>query len=230
MTGGAGDIRVGLMGKHPAFGDFLSARVLYEVETALTAWIDRSLTALRAELQKDWAEFWRHGQVLRFWIGREVFGQSVLGIYRPWHDKVGREYPLLLVVQGARVVFPGYGGAVDQTPWEALENHLANTRAATGGGAALLEGLEIDLPPETDAERLQGKTIWAHQTDGDLTALLRQAAQADPARAALGRSYWWSPGDSYRTAVWLGCDGLPDPRALGWLLAGTRKTGGAVGE
>ena len=59
-----------------------------------------------------------------------------------------------------------------------------------------------------------------HETARDLDALLRAAANADLSRAALVRSYWWTPGDDLRLPVWLGCHGLPDSGALAWLLAG----------
>lgn len=222
--------KLGVMGKHPAFGDFVQAGVLQNVDLGLTAWIDQTLSALRADMQDGWADFWAQAQMLRFWIGRDVLDDGVIGVFRPWHDKVGRQYPLIVMAQGPQIPFPGDQGAIDQTPWEQIEAHLANLAPQGGGGASLLQGLDLALPAQGDGERSQGATLWAHHPSGNLEALLRSAGRADPARAALGRSYWWTPGDYTRTAIWLGCNGLPSAASLGWLLAGTQKTGEPDGE
>ncbi|MBS0123544.1 type VI secretion system-associated protein TagF [Thetidibacter halocola] len=216
---------IGLMGKHPAFGDFVQAGLTDRTVSVLSLWLDRSLADLRETMGHDWPAFWDGAQGLRFWIGHKVTGRGLAGVLRPSRDRVGRRYPLLMLAEGVALPLPMQD--TDQSPWEAFEAHLAGAHPADGSGAAgLLAGFKADLPEETDAMRAEGAVLWAHHPEGDLAALLRSAGRADPARAALGRSYWWSPGDSGRLPVWLGCDGLPGAQALGWLLGGTARAEG----
>lgn len=215
MTDGLAHI--GLIGKHPGYGDFLRTGLDATVADALSDWMDRTLSDLRDTLGNDWPAFWAGAQGLRFWAGRAVLGRTLAGVLRPSQDRVGRRYPLLMLAVGAGIAPPMQDP--DQGLWQALETHL--DRATPGQGAkALLEGLEIQVIAEDPQAAATGPTLWAHHPEGDLTALLGSAAKADPHHAALIRSYWWAPGQGGRAAVWLGCTGLPNAQALGWLLAG----------
>lgn len=207
--------KIGVMGKHPGYGDFVSAGLSQPVAEALTGWVDHTLFALREQMGDDWQAFWDSAQDLRFWIGRAVLGQTLLGVLRPSRDKVGRRYPLLLLAEGVGV--PAPVETPDQVIWDGLTGHMDQMTPGQGG-RALLDGLNMDLPADRDAS--SGPTVWAHHPAGDLAALLAAAAPVDASRAVLNRSYWWSPGGPGRAATWLGCPGLPEPQALAWALAG----------
>jgi type VI secretion system protein ImpM len=208
---------IGLIGKHPGYGDFLRFGLSAPLADAVSDWLDRTLSDQRDAMGNDWPPFWDAGQDLRFWVGRGVLGRTLAGVLRPWHDRIGRRYPFLLLCEGAAVAPPVLDPA--QGLWDALSAHL--DRMAAGQGAmALLDGLSILLDTEDSAAAMYGPTVWAHHPDGDLGALLQAAAPVDAHRALLTRSYWWAPGKADRAAVWLGCQGLPDAMSLGWLLAG----------
>ncbi|MBQ2261497.1 MAG: type VI secretion system-associated protein TagF [Loktanella sp.] len=213
MTNAQGVV-IGLMGKHPGYGDFLQVGVSEPVAKMLIGWIDHSFNGLRDSMGNDWPAFWDHAQDLRFWVGAGWAGRTLAGVLRPSRDKVGRRYPLLLFAEGALV--PPPITAPDQQIWETLDQHMADMQAGQGG-RALLEGLSLDLQPEPQAV---GPTIWAHRNDGHLTALFQSAGPVDAARAQLIRSHWWAPGHDGKAAVWLACPGLPQPQALAWLLGG----------
>lgn len=221
--------KIGVMGKHPGFGDFVQAGLSRDTHDALMAWLDKTLARVQEDAHGDWKRWWAEAQPLRFWIGRDVLGVPLAGVLRPSRDKVGRVYPLILAAENVYLPVPGDGGAVDQGPWETLEAHLDTVQPGQGG-ASLLDGLALDLPAETEMERSMGHCLWAHHPEGDLAALLRAAAKADLSRAALKRTYWWAPGDHARLPVWLGCHGLPDAGALGWLLAGQARMEDALAE
>jgi type VI secretion system protein ImpM len=207
----------GLMGKHPGYGDFLRWGLRDDTVEALTQWCDTVLPPLRDDMADDWGAFWDHAQDLRFWIGRAVLGRTICGVLRPSRDKVGRRYPLLILSEGIAVAAPL--ASPDQSLWEALEAHLERMRAGQGA-MALMEGLSLNLEQEDETLASVGPTLWAHQPNGDLGALLEKAAEVDPYRAQLGRSYWWAAGDETRAPVWLGCQGLPHSASVGWLLGG----------
>ena len=208
---------IGVLGKHPSYGDFLRAGLTEQTADAVSAWLDQSLAALRDDLGNDWAGFWDAAQDLRFWIGRGVMGRTLVGVLRPSRDRVGRRYPLILMLEGAAVPPPVMD--TEQAIWDSLASHL-DAMTPGKGARALLDGLAPPAMAEDVITASIGPTIWAHHPEGDLEALLRAAASADAERACLTRSYWWSPGSSDRTAVWLGCPGLPGMAALAWLLAG----------
>jgi len=213
--------QIGVMGKHPGFGDFVQSGFSKPVHNALQRWLDTTLTQVRETTEGDWTRWWDGTQALRFWIGRDVLGVTLAGVLMPSRDKVGRLYPLILAAENVALPVPQGG---DQETWEGFEAHMAAMTPGRGG-ASLLDGLTMDLPAEDESHHSLGHTIWAHHPEGDLDALLRAAAKADPARAALRRSYWWSAGDETHLPVWLGCDGLPNAGALGWLLAGEIRIG-----
>lgn len=212
---------IGLLGKHPGYGDFLRANVASDVAEQLEAWLDGCLPEIRDQQGQNWPVFWEQAQDLRFWIGRAVLGRSLMGILRCSRDRAGRRYPLFLVAQGAAVPAPLQDP--DQSAYEVLGAHFSVMRPGQGG-AALLDGLHLQLPEE-DAETAQrGSTLWAHQPNGDLTKLLNAASGADAECALLTRSYWWAPASGAKAAIWLGCDGMPAAAALHWLLAGTPRS------
>ena len=123
--------RIGLIGKHPGYGDFLRANAAAAVVDQLEAWLDRCLSEIRDQQGQNWPLFWEQAQDLRFWIGREVLGQSLLGVMRCSRDRAGRRYPLLLIVQGAALPPPLQDP--DQTAYEALAAHFSAMQPGQGG-------------------------------------------------------------------------------------------------
>jgi type VI secretion system protein ImpM len=212
---------LGILGKHPGFGDFIRHGVSQSIADGLMGWMDSTLSTVRSDMDDGWERFWDNAQGLRFWAGRGVAGRTLAGCLRPSRDKVGRRYPFLLLAEGAAVASPLVDP--DQRLYETLE---AGMDAMTPGGGArtLLDGLDLEtvgLSPEDDAERESGPLIWAHHPDGDLADLLAAAVPVDHSRAMIGRSYWWAPGNpGERAAVWLGQPGLPTAASLSWLLGG----------
>lgn len=215
-------VQVGIMGKHPGYGDFLQSGLSDHLVTALNGWLDATLPPMRDQMGADWGPFWDGAQDLRFWMGRAVLGRTVAGVLHPSRDRVGRRFPLLLAIEGGDVALP-LGDAVSHTPWDKLTAHLEKMEAGQGA-SALLEGLSLEVGAESAEQAGLGPTLWAHHPEGDLDALLASAEAPDAARAKLARSYWWAPGtrgdSGTRAATWLGCAGLPTPQALGWLLGG----------
>lgn len=210
-----GSVSVGIIGKHPGYGDFVQTGLSEATTAMLTRWIDHSFGGLRDSLGNAWPEFWDQAHDLRFWVGPAVTGKTLAGILRPSRDKVGRRYPFLLIMEGAAVPSPMQ--RADQSLWDDLDRHLNDMQPGTGA-RALLDGFSLRNPPAAESEGA-GPTIWAHRHDGDLTALLASAGPVEQDRAQLNRSHWWSPGSSGRAATWLACPSLPLAPALGWLLS-----------
>lgn len=210
---------LGILGKHPGFGDFLSHGLTEATRQGLDTWLTSCLPPLRDRLGAGWDAYWDSAPILRFWVGRALAGRTLAGVFKTSCDRVGRRFPLLLLTEGAALAAP----VLDPTQalYAALEAQF--DRMTPGDGArSLLLGMDIShLPPaESEADLAEGPTVWAQRGDGDLAALLAEAAPVDCARATTARSYWWSERGRAGQALWLAQPGMPGAEALGWLLGG----------
>ncbi len=213
-------------GKHPGFGDFLSWGMERSALGVLEAWLQEVMPPTRDVLGDAWDTVWAAAPDLRFWIGPEVLGAPLCGIWRASTDKVGRQYPLMLGLTGP-VTPPPVHPAHEDTPYAALASHLAgigDVTAGQGGAQSLVAGL--DLPPlaGTPYDAAEAGMLWGMRGDDDLARLFRDAAEADAYCAQYGRSHWWHPGAPDREAGWLGVNGLPGASEMRWLLAERVRT------
>jgi type VI secretion system protein ImpM len=205
-------------GKHPAFGDFVTGGLPGIAQDRLEAWLNASLSALRAAWGEAWQDGFDGSPAIAFWIGARVTGDGALrGAMRPSQDKVGRRFPLLAGISGPGPLPPSidpmddYGADV-----AALLAEIAPD--ATKGARGI-----IDLLPDVAGEDVDADpAFWASRDDGDTAQLWADVAMADHLRAAHGRSYWWVVDDP--TALYA-TDGLPPPEALAWLMTGGRPIG-----
>lgn len=206
---------VGILGKHPAFGDFISSGFELSLKTRLMEWLDRELSRARDASRGDWEALYDHALPLRFWIGPELLGQSLAGVMIFSRDRVNRRYPLVLAIIGSRIEPPVLDD--DQGIYEGLEAFIAEAKPERGGGAAsLIEEIVIEL----DEMPTVGPMLWAHHPDGDLSGMFGAVAGPDLTLAASDRSYWWGPARAGKAAAFLSHRGLPPADALAWLMAG----------
>ncbi len=208
-------VSVGLLGKHPAFGDFVSVGFELSLKTRLMEWLDRELSRTREAARQNWEPLYDSALPLRFWIGPELLGLPMAGILVFSRDKVNRRYPLILSIMNSALSPPVLDD--DQGVYDGLEAYLAEAEPDRGGGAqSLLEGLSLDLPAVSPV----GPMLWAHNPYGDLQDMLASVAEPDLTLSAADRSYWWSIARGGKAATFLSHRGLPPADALGWLMGG----------
>lgn len=209
-----------IYGKHPAFGDFLTYGMDHSILHKLDTWLEEVLPPLKAELGEQWEAVWAAAPPLYFWLGPDVLGAPLIGLFTPSQDRVGRRFPLVLGLTGV-VTPPPLHQAHDAAPYLALSAHLAAfnvPKEGTRGAATLAEGFEMPHLQGTPFKKGQDGSIWGHREDGDLGRLFADAVQADADKAQLGRSHWWHANMPHRYAGWLAANGLPDLTGLHWLL------------
>ncbi len=207
-------------GKHPAFGDFVTAGLSGVAQDRLEAWLNGSLSALRGAWGEAWQDGFDSSPTIAFWIGARVSGDGALrGAMRPSEDKVGRRFPLLAGHAGPGALPPSID-PVDTYAADVAGLLTDLAPDATKGAQGI-----IDLLPDVTGEDVDADpAFWASRDDGDTAQLWADVAMADHLRAAHGRSYWWvmdNPTALYAT------DGLPPPEALAWLMTGGRPIGAA---
>lgn len=209
-------LAAGFFGKHPAFGDFISDGVPEALRVEMEGWLTPTLAQLSEDLGEVWADIYDSARPLRFWIGPSVLEHAgtVRGVICSSRDAVGRRFPMVLLYDETNPAPPPI--APDQDLYEALETAVAAAMDCDAESAAELmdlDGLDQGGAEEADA-------LWAVNPEAPIPDLLHAIGAADYARAAAGRSYWWSAADDRRSgAVW-SCSGLPGASALGWLMAG----------
>lgn len=202
-------------GKHPAFGDFLTAGLSGVAQDRIEGWLNASLSTLKSAWGAAWEQGFDASPTIAFWLGARVTGSAaVRGAMKPSQDKVGRRFPLLAGSEGVGALPP----AVD--PADTYCADIATLLAAmTPDVAKGAQGL-VDMMPEIEGEDVDAApAFWAAREDGDMAQLWADVAFADHLRAAHGRSYWWvagTPTSLYAT------EGFPPAEALAWLMMGGR--------
>lgn len=210
-----------IYGKHPLVGDFLAHGLDTLIFRRFDSWLEQILPPLKEDLGAHWETTWAAASPLNFWIGPDVLGVPLLGVFMPSHDKVGRRFPFILGLSGV-VTPPPLHKAHDPTPYIALADHIAGfTPPEQGmkGAASFAEGFVEPLHYGVPFEKGQDGTLWGHREDGDLGRLFSDAATADADKAQLGRSHWWHGPLNGKSAIWLGANGLPDLTGMRWLLS-----------
>lgn len=164
------DAVIGFYGKIPARGDFVQSGLPRRFVEPWDAWVQRGLTASRAELGERWLPAWLEAPVWRFALAPGLCGpQAALGLWLPSVDRAGRYFPLTLAAlvseaEPAALIAAGGG-------------FLAAAEEA--GRAALAE----DLAPEALTKRLAAAVGATDREPG--TA---------PARCPPQGAIWWTEG------------------------------------
>lgn len=213
---------LGIFGKHPAFGDFISHGVSPRFQTTIEPWIGQILGQVRDHLGDRWQPVYDNALPLRFWIGSRVFGESNLrGVILFGQDKVGRRYPLIIAQEAnglpAPVLDHGQGFYTDAQ--SRLEQAFRNTELDPGILVAALAG---DHGPDTLSDP-EPPTLWAANPDPQVGELLKAVCETDHQRAAEYRSYWWREGRQNSASTFLAAQGMPDTAEFAWLLAGLQS-------
>ena len=214
LEGGAG-----LYGKHPAFGDFISAG-LGERWRTVADWAEAALGGWREAAGPDWQARFDAAPGLCFWIGPALAGgQALRGAWVPSRDRTGRRFPLVVAQAGGLPPVLDGGDEFYRAALAALARLAAlpafEPREALAG---------LDLPPAT-GDAPSWPTFWAVNPQLSPLHLLGQLAATDHAHAAAARSYWWFSGPAGDQAGVLACQGWPGPAELGWLIAGGQTEG-----
>jgi len=211
-------MQAGFFGKHPGFGDFIAFGLPVALREELETWLTATLSQARQRLGGAWEHTYDSARPLRFWIGPAALTDpgALRGVLWASRDKVGRRYPLVVLVPEPNPAPPPI--SADQEIYQQIEALIADalqSEARQPEGLMTFERFSKSGSPETD-------TLWAVNPDADVTGLVQAIGIADYTRAACNRSYWWCAADDLRSgAVW-SCTGLPDADALAWLLNGVR--------
>ena len=217
LDASAGPVTAGLYGKHPAFGDFITAGLSQSLSDCLEVWLNDMLPDLRVGVGDDWTRKYDAAPTMRIWIGPGLMpeGLGFSGIMAATRDKVGRRFPLLAGVEGGDIAPPV--ADVDQTLYAGIEAFLSAYRRdgddARAFATKLTEAVASDLEK---AHPMPLTDFWAARPDGNVARLWSDVKAADTARAQATRTYLWRSAKE-GSALYV-TDGLPRAAVFAWMM------------
>jgi type VI secretion system protein ImpM len=92
--------RIGYFGKMPKAGDFVARNVDTQVRDGFDRWLQASIGESRAQLKEGWLGSFLTAPIWRFLLNKQFAdSRSVLGVMIPSVDKVGRYFPLTVLIE-----------------------------------------------------------------------------------------------------------------------------------
>jgi len=218
----------GLFGKLPAKRDFIAVNTPREFLAPWEEWLQGGMTAGRLNLEARWLPAFLKAPLWRFWLGPDICGIPVAGVFMPSADGVGRHFPLTAFFcgdGGERFLGPlnpamqVWGLQMEEFLLDALEPDLAFDDYL--GRLALLPLPPREPTPERDAgfKALGPACALPVGEDETIESAFERLMREDARRRHGGTSYWWTIGGENYAPVAMAAQGLPDRNLLGSMFA-----------
>jgi type VI secretion system protein ImpM len=223
----------GFYGKLPSHGDFLRRRVPDAFITPWDGWLQRCISESRAQLADDWLDVYLTSPVWRFACAAGVCGPSpVVGLMAPSVDRVGRYFPLTVVVQlpphasvvAAAVELGSCLDAIEQLVIQTLAAEQVDVEAFDAelrDRAVVAERARLTplLAPESlvvDILTASAPLSWQVPIAGpsDLTGMFAELIARRLSTLYEPLTLWWTAGSARVEPSCLICRGLPAPEAF----------------
>lgn len=198
-------------GKLPAFGDFAHRRGNDRFNGMLDAWLQRALTASRAQLQDGWAHAYLGAPLWNFAFFPGVCGEELYaGVLMSSVDRVGRYFPLTVYTQ-----VPYSRGLLRElqtgAPWYGYVQQVLPQVLNTQFTHEQFEALLAAAPPAPGMSQALDDTLNVQWND----VFLQSRALALPSLGAAvdtlaldlmshylrGAALWWAPLPSGGTVL-----------------------------
>src|ERR1700674_935300 len=235
----AGQASVGFFGKLPCNGDFLQRRVPQAFLEVWDPWLQECVHASRGALQESWLSTYLTSPLWRFVLPDSVCGSGAYaGVLAPSVDRVGRYFPLTLVMQIDVDICP-LDFAARRTPWfEALESLIVAALEESNVDLEWFDAQVAALAPHLDEERQEsaGRSFQLFEHSGfpeqgsawraplnmadGLQSAINAFAYRELARQLRPVSIWWSDGSAATASSWLCLRSLPAPEQFSAMLSG----------
>jgi type VI secretion system protein ImpM len=224
-------VDVGFFGKLPSHGDFLERRVAGSLVEVWDAWLQQCIDASRRALGERWLDSYLTSPIWRFFLCDGVAGPaSYAGVLLPSVDRVGRYFPLTVVValpvEIAALAFAeaaaDWFDEVEQLCAAAVEDPNVDLSAFDEQLAATGDRLAgLDRLPEPLA--FPGRTAqwrWPVSSTRELGAAVAAPLMAAAHASLRPLTMWWTDGSERVEPSVLLVRRLPRPESFAALLAG----------
>ncbi len=213
---------IGLFGKLPSQGDFVSRRLPWEFTSAWDDWLQAGLSQARSLIGAGWNETYLTAPLWRFQLQPGVIGSSGwIGLWFASVDRVGRQFPLALF-EPLPAEWVGRYAVIEQDESFFAVEEVAlrglDPRLGFDSFDRSLDGLSMLKPVDSVADsvaqvvEIPDPTLQPSQSrclrfpaDADMPHALRLAEAAGPAG-----SCFFSWGNEQHAPSLCRCDGLLD--------------------
>lgn len=232
---------VGFFGKLPSNGDFIERRVGGAFHDLWDNWLQQSMVESQRELGGRWLDCYLTSPMWRFFLCDGVAGPaSYAGVLLPSVDRVGRYFPLTVVVELPGEI-PALEFAQAAADWfidiehlcaDALQNpefELTTFDAAVAASADKLSGVDR-LPAPRAFPGNSSQWHWPSRSVNAFAEALNAPLMSLAQAALRPMTMWWTEGSELVHPGVLLTRSLPRPNSFGALLAGTWDDGRWDGE
>jgi len=220
----------GLFGKLPSKRDFIAVNVPREFLSIWEVWLQGGVSASKIALGAQWLPAYLSAPLWRFWLGADICGMPVTGVFMSSVDGVGRHFPLTVFAcadTSDAFLLPSDEGA--GAWYESAEDFLLGMLepgAAYDASLAALEALPLPArrpAPAADATvvRLFGASVVRSADVAEIVRGVEQLEAEGQRCQHLRQSVWWTIGGQDFAPAMVLAQGLPDPHILGAMLNGT---------
>jgi type VI secretion system protein ImpM len=237
---------VGFYGKLPCNGDFLERRVPRDFLDAWDPWLQECMHASRRQLERQWLDAYLTGPVWRFALAEGVCGSGAYaGVVLPSVDKVGRYFPLTVVVQlsadeclldVACEAARGWFEAAESLAILAVQHPDLDVERFDAEVGALVGRLSSgdrnessylrDLMRQSDFARRPARWMVPLASTASLQCAALSLAARELERSLRPLALWWTDGSVAVSPCWLCTRGLPPSGSFVGMLAGDWIGGG----
>jgi type VI secretion system protein ImpM len=223
---------LGLYGKVPSRGDFISRGLSREFIDPWDGWLQNAIASSKQRLGESWLNHYLTSPLWRFGISGGICGANAcFGVMMPSVDRVGRYFPLTLV-QGCNPAVNLLETAPHLGDWFIVIEELAlralDDNLSVDDFHAELQDLPFPPAPERSAPDQAAEAGFFDQ--GMYRALLSDAGQLDSSlnrfqnslvqQCYPGITIWTTTGSDTIPSSMLIFDGLPETRHFSALLSG----------
>jgi type VI secretion system protein ImpM len=232
---------VGFFGKLPSHGDFIERRIGSAFRDIWDDWMQRCMVESQRELGGRWLDCYLTSPMWRFFLCDGVAGAaSYAGVLLPSVDRVGRYFPLTVVVE-LPVELPAmefsrlansWFAEVEQLCADALQNpafELSSFDAALVASAERLSGVDR-LSPVRGFPANSTQWHWPADSVSDFSGAMTAPLMGMAQGALRPMTMWWTDGSELVQPSVLLTRSLPRPDSFSALLAGTWADGRWDGE
>jgi len=222
-------LQMGLYGKLPAYGDFISRNLSSSFITPWDEWLQHFISGSQEQIGEDWLNIYLTSPIWRFTLSPGVIDNNMwAGLMMPSVDRVGRYFPITIVKPFHSNVTP-VSFMLQQTQWFDAVEALCLT--------ALDESIDADelVAAIDEVEVTCNENYHPTYNLGEMGPMLfgLQSAQGEHTNDALpymlnsalttglsSFSLWQTAGSELICPVLFSCQGLPPIGGIGSMLDG----------
>ncbi len=222
------DLKVGLYGKLPAYGDFIFRNLNSSFITPWDEWLQHFIAGSQEQMGDDWLDIYLTSPIWRFVLSPGVIDSNMwAGLMMPSVDRVGRYFPISLVKPFDSGVNP-VKFMLDSNEWfDALESQCLSALDGSIDADALIAAVnDIELLSSESYQATfnlgeMGPMLFGlNSANGHMQTVLPYMLNAVLTSGLSSFSLWQTSGSQLISPMLFSCQGLPPIGGIASMLDG----------